>query len=295
MDLSGHIAGNRLLVFARKPAPVQVTYIGYQNTTGMAAMDYRLTDAWSDPPGTTDPCYTEKLVRLPQAFFCYQPSPDAPPVTPLPANDRGYVTFGSFNNFAKVTPQVLAAWAEILTRTPGSRLVILADAVPSLVAYVAQSFAQQGIAADRVEVAARRPRTEYLELIESGRHRARSVSVQGPHHHLRCLVAGRAGGHAGRPDLCLAVWVQRAGDLGVERTDCRLDRGVCASGRGPGRRPRAAGGLARRSAAADGRLAPVGPRRLYAATWKPRSEHVGRLVSGRQVMRVCGRSSPDGA
>jgi protein O-GlcNAc transferase len=165
VDLSGHIAGNRLQVFAHKPAPLQVTYIGYQNTTGMAAMDFRLTDDWSDPPGTTDAFYTEKLVRLPRSFFCYQPSANAPAVVPLPATTRGYVTFGSFNNFAKVTPQVLAAWAEILARVPDSRLIILADAVPSLLAYMAQSFAEGGIAADRVEVAARRPRSDYLELI----------------------------------------------------------------------------------------------------------------------------------
>ena len=144
---------------------MQVTYIGYQNTTGMAAMDYRLTDAWSDPPGTTDSFYTEKLVRLPRSFFCYQPSADAPPVTPLPALERGYVTFGSFNNFAKVTPQVLATWAEILNQMPGARLVLLADAAPSLVEHVRRSFAERGVAADRVELAARRPRGEYLRLM----------------------------------------------------------------------------------------------------------------------------------
>jgi predicted O-linked N-acetylglucosamine transferase (SPINDLY family) len=165
VDLSGHIAGNRLQVFAHKPAPVQVTYIGYQNTTGMAAMDYRLTDDWSDPPGTTDAFYTERLVRLPQSFFCYQPSADAPAVTPLPALERGYVTFGSFNNFAKITPQVLATWADILNRVSGSRLVLLADTAPSLAAHVRCAFAARGVAADRVELVARRPRGEYLRLI----------------------------------------------------------------------------------------------------------------------------------
>src|SRR5690606_22530240 len=80
VDMAGHIGGNRLLVFARKPAPVQVTYLGYQNTTGMSAMDYRLTDAHADPPGMTDRFYTEKLVRLPEAFFVYQPATDAPSV-----------------------------------------------------------------------------------------------------------------------------------------------------------------------------------------------------------------------
>jgi predicted O-linked N-acetylglucosamine transferase (SPINDLY family) len=165
VDLSGHIAGNRLLVFARKPAPVQVTYIGYQNTTGMQAMDYRLTDAWADPPGTTEAFYTEKLVRLPRAFFCYRPSPDAPPVAPLPALANGYVTFGSFNNFAKVTPAVLTAWARILNAVAGSRLVILASDAPSLVESVHRSFAEQSVEADRVRVVPRRPRSEYLQLI----------------------------------------------------------------------------------------------------------------------------------
>ena len=105
VDLTGHIGGNRLLVFARKPAPIQVTYIGYQNTTGMSAMDYRLTDERADPPGLSDAYYTEKLVRLPRAFFCYQPADDAPPLTPLPAATSGQVTFGSFNNSPKVTPR----------------------------------------------------------------------------------------------------------------------------------------------------------------------------------------------
>ena len=79
VDLAGHIGGNRLLVFARKPAPIQVTYIGYQNTTGMTAMDYRLTDERADPPGRTEEFHTEQLVRLPGSFFCYQPSDECPP------------------------------------------------------------------------------------------------------------------------------------------------------------------------------------------------------------------------
>ncbi len=165
VDLSGHIAGHRLLLFARKPAPVQVTYLGYQATTGMQAMDYRFTDAWSDPSGTTDAWYTEKLVRLSPAFFCYRPSPDAPPVAPLPALANGYVTFGSFNNFAKVTPAVLATWAELLRQVPRSRLAILAHAVPSLKAYVKEQFAGRGIEADRVSVLNRCRRPEYLQRI----------------------------------------------------------------------------------------------------------------------------------
>jgi predicted O-linked N-acetylglucosamine transferase (SPINDLY family) len=142
-----------------------VTYLGYQNTTGMAAMDYRLTDEWADPPGVTDAFYTEKLVRLPRCFFCYRPSGGAPPVNPPPALARGFVTFGSFNNFAKVTPRVLAAWAALLQAVPRSRLVIVADDSRLLRDDLARTFAGHGIASDRYEHAARRPRTDFLELI----------------------------------------------------------------------------------------------------------------------------------
>jgi predicted O-linked N-acetylglucosamine transferase (SPINDLY family) len=165
VDLAGHIAGHRLLVFARKPAPIQVTYIGYQNTTGMAGMDYRLTDEWADPPGTTDGFYTEELVRLPRSFFCYRPSDDAPPVGPLPAAVNGFVTFGSFNNFGKVTADVLAAWAKLLLSVDRSRLVILAAAVPSLGEYLTRTFQSHGVGAERFTLADRRPRDEYLKLV----------------------------------------------------------------------------------------------------------------------------------
>jgi predicted O-linked N-acetylglucosamine transferase (SPINDLY family) len=165
VDLSGHIGGNRLLLFARKPAPVQVTYIGYQNTTGMAAMDYRLTDAWADPPGTTDAFYTEKLVRLPRSFFCYQPSDDAPPVNALPSLEKGHVTFGSFNAFSKVTPTVLDTWAGLLAALPDSRLIIVANVCGSLVESLTRIFESHGVRTDRLTLADRRPRGEYLELI----------------------------------------------------------------------------------------------------------------------------------
>ena len=137
VDLTGHIGGGtRLLLFARKPAPIQVTYIGYQNTTGMQAMDYRFTDAYADPVGETDAFYSERLVRLPTTFFCYQPSAYAPPIAPLPARNRGYVTFLSANHFAKVTPAALDAWARILRAVEGSRLCVLADMTDALGAYL---------------------------------------------------------------------------------------------------------------------------------------------------------------
>jgi predicted O-linked N-acetylglucosamine transferase (SPINDLY family) len=165
VDLTGHIGDNRLMVFARKPAPIQVTYIGYQNTTGMVAMDYRLTDVYCDPPGLTEALHTEQLVRLPRTFFCYLPSPDAPEVDSLPALRLSQVTFGAFNNFTKVTPQVLETWAQILGRVPQARLVLLADEGPTLHRHISEIFESQHVGPERFEVVERLPRAEYLARI----------------------------------------------------------------------------------------------------------------------------------
>lgn len=124
VDLAGHTAKNRLLVFAERPAPVQVTWLGYPNTTGLSAMNYRLTDAIADPDGAADTLYTETLVRLPNGFLCFAPSEDAPDIGDLPSRTSGHITFGSFNNLSKVTAEVVGAWARILERVPKSRLLI---------------------------------------------------------------------------------------------------------------------------------------------------------------------------
>jgi len=121
-DLSGHTAGNRLLLFARKPAPIQITWIGYVGTTGLSAMDYLLADRHMVPPGT-EAGYREGVLRMPHGYVCYDP-PEAPPVNPLPALEQGHVTFGCFNNLAKITPEVVAVWARILQRLPQSRLIL---------------------------------------------------------------------------------------------------------------------------------------------------------------------------
>jgi protein O-GlcNAc transferase len=165
VDLTGHIAGNRLLAFARKPAPVQVTYIGYQNTTGMSAMDYRLTDAWADPPGATDAYYVEKLVRLPRSFFCYRPDDPSPAIAPLPALAAGRITFGAFNNFAKVSPRTLEVWLSILERLPDSRLLLLARGGGSLERRVGELARARAIDPRRIEFCDKRPRAQYLQLV----------------------------------------------------------------------------------------------------------------------------------
>jgi predicted O-linked N-acetylglucosamine transferase (SPINDLY family) len=124
VDLAGHTGGNRLLVFARKPAPVQASYLGYLGTTGLPAIDYYITDAHADPPGLTEAHFQEQLVRLPECGMCYQPGP-APDVNPeLPAGQSGQVTFACLNTLAKVSEEVLALWAQVLAAVPGSRLVL---------------------------------------------------------------------------------------------------------------------------------------------------------------------------
>jgi predicted O-linked N-acetylglucosamine transferase (SPINDLY family) len=99
VDLSGHTDGHRLLVFARKPAPVQVTWNGYANTTGLETMDYRITDSHADPVGATEAWHSERLVRLPEIYMAFEPPSHGPDVGPPPVREREYVTFGSFQRF----------------------------------------------------------------------------------------------------------------------------------------------------------------------------------------------------
>lgn len=123
VELTGHTANNRLGMMACRPAPVQVTWIGYPNTTGLPTIDYRLTDSLADPLETKQN-HVEELMRLPDCFLCYTPSPEAGPVCPTPALANGFITFGSFNNLAKITPKVLQVWARILCAVPNSRLIV---------------------------------------------------------------------------------------------------------------------------------------------------------------------------
>jgi predicted O-linked N-acetylglucosamine transferase (SPINDLY family) len=158
-DLAGHTRGNRLPVFARKPAPIQITWIGYPGTTGLAAMDYLLADPRQIPPHAEGD-YCERVLRMPEGYVCYDPPADAPAVGPLPAQ----VTFGSFNNPAKITPQVVAVWAELLRQTPASRLVMKFRGLdePSVAGRLAGLFAGQGIDPARLELLGG---TQHAELL----------------------------------------------------------------------------------------------------------------------------------
>jgi protein O-GlcNAc transferase len=162
VDLTLHTS-HRLLIFAQKPAPVQVSFAAYPGTTGLSTMDYRLTDPYLDPPGETDADYTERSIRL-QSFWCYEPpeSEEPPPVGPLPAERNGYVTFGCYNNFAKASRPTLNLWARVLQALPGSRLVLLAP-VGRCHDLVRRLFERAGITGDRVSLVGRADRCAYLE------------------------------------------------------------------------------------------------------------------------------------
>jgi len=156
VDLAGHTRANRLSVLARRPAPVQMSYLGYPATTGLEAVDGRFTDAWADPPGMTEAYHSEQLERLPDGFLCYRPDETAPPVSSLPMNAAGHVTFGSFNNLSKLTPPVIEAWSAILARLPDARLVVKAKALGDTVTAdrLTAAFAEHGIGADRLDLLA---------------------------------------------------------------------------------------------------------------------------------------------
>jgi protein O-GlcNAc transferase len=127
IDLAMHMASNRLPVFAQKPAPVQVTYLAYCSTTGLDTMDYRFTDPYLDPPGTSDNIYTESSLCLPETYWCYEADPRAPEVAPLSALAAGHITFGCLNNFSKVSGDTLETWSKLLAATPGSGLILHAQ------------------------------------------------------------------------------------------------------------------------------------------------------------------------
>jgi predicted O-linked N-acetylglucosamine transferase (SPINDLY family) len=163
IDLGGHTAGNRLLVLARKPALVQVTHFGYPNTTGMRAVDYRLTDSVTDPPGT-DASYTENLVRLPGVAWCWGPPENAPEPGPPPRVRNGFVTFGSLNNPAKVTDEVVGVWARILHAVAGSKLLLLSGRLTEARRRFEDLFAGHGIAPDRLRLEPRQSTERYYTL-----------------------------------------------------------------------------------------------------------------------------------
>ena len=151
IDLAGHTDQNRLMVFARKPAPLQATWLGYPDTTGMASIDFRITDVHADPAGA-EAFATEKLLRLPSGW-CYQPPQSAPPPV-AEVRERSGITFGCFNSIAKINAPLAALWSDLLKRSRGSRLLLKARGLDNrdVAARVAKMFTQHGIEPDRLEL-----------------------------------------------------------------------------------------------------------------------------------------------
>jgi predicted O-linked N-acetylglucosamine transferase (SPINDLY family) len=161
VDLSGHTGANRLPVFGLKPAPVQATYLGFPNSTGLPTIDYRISDPYADPPGLTERYHQEKLIRLPHAFFAFRPH--AAPLAPSPAVSTGVVTFASLNVFRKVTPAMMRLWARILSCVPRSRLLMITD--PSANDDVRAVFQDAGVTSDRLDLVQRGPLTQYFQRL----------------------------------------------------------------------------------------------------------------------------------
>jgi predicted O-linked N-acetylglucosamine transferase (SPINDLY family)/molybdenum cofactor biosynthesis enzyme MoaA len=161
IDLSGHTSGNRLLTFARKPAPIQVSWLGYLNTTGLSSMDYYLADSYLLPAGQFDDQFTEKLVQLP-VNATFTPDAQAPAVNALPALSNGYLTFGCFNRMLKITQATVQQWAALMHALPDSRLVIGGVGEGESTQHLQAWFAEAGIAAERIRYYPRADMATYL-------------------------------------------------------------------------------------------------------------------------------------
>ena len=158
IDLTMHMRSNRLLLFARKPAPVQVTWLAYPGGTGLPTIDYRLTDAHLDPPDS-DRHYAEKSIRLPGCWCCYDPLSDAP----IESHPRDFIRFASLNNPAKLNDPTLALWSGVLRAVPDSRLLLLVTSEDHR-GRIRRLFADAGIGEDRLEFTGYLPRPSYLKL-----------------------------------------------------------------------------------------------------------------------------------
>jgi predicted O-linked N-acetylglucosamine transferase (SPINDLY family) len=162
-DLTGHSAKNRLLLFARKPAPIQVSWAGYVGTTGLSSIDYLLSDIYSTPENE-DKYYSEKVIRMPDGWLCYDPPDYAPQVGALPFNQNGWVTFCSFSNPTKINEEVISVWAEIMKAVENSCLLIKYRGTDTAtnIERVTATFAAKGIDESRLVLEGQSPHIKLL-------------------------------------------------------------------------------------------------------------------------------------
>ncbi|TFG48538.1 MAG: tetratricopeptide repeat protein, partial [Candidatus Brocadiia bacterium] len=153
VDLAGHTGNNRLTAMAYKPAPIQVTYLGYPNTTGIRAIDYRFTDSDCEMPNSQQ-FYTEQLINLPDGFLCYRPPDHAQGVSAPPCKENGFITFGSFNNNCKINPALVKLWADVLNEIPRSKMLlkIKGGQFPEIQAPYFTMFETAGINPERINI-----------------------------------------------------------------------------------------------------------------------------------------------
>jgi predicted O-linked N-acetylglucosamine transferase (SPINDLY family) len=208
VDLAQHSDGNRILFFARKPAPVQVTYLGYPGTTGLGTFDGRLSDPHIDPLANGELFSTEPIERLPETFWCLRPIPAAPLVAPPPAIQRGTISFGCLNKFAKVSPAALRFWATILHRVPESRLMLSAPPGDHR-QRILDVFGANGVSSERIEFVAKQCFPDFLAL----------------HHQID--IALDPFPYNGGTTTCYALWmgvpvITLAGTTGVQRSGASL-------------------------------------------------------------------------
>lgn len=214
VDLAGHTSDSRLLVLARRPAPVQASYLGYPNTTGMAAVDWRIVDDVTDPPGMEEHA-VERLMRLDRCFLAYEPV-EYPEVAEPPCLTKDHVTFGSFNNMAKLNDSVFGLWADILKRVPHSRLLLKHDMShdPVVRERVLEAFRSRGVSDGRVE------------LLQRSRNRSSHLET-----YARIDIALDPFPYAGTTTTCEALWmgvpvVTLAGDRHASRVGASLLRAI---------------------------------------------------------------------
>jgi predicted O-linked N-acetylglucosamine transferase (SPINDLY family) len=165
VDLSGHTEHNRLSAFALRPAPVQATWLGYLNTTGLSTIDWRICDRYTDPEGETDRFHVERLFRMPASQWCYSPWTDIPVARPLPTREPTRLVFGSFNQYHRISDGCLDLWSEVLHRVPNAGIVLLDVRNPVVAGELLARLSQRGITPDRVEMRGRLPLDAYFNAM----------------------------------------------------------------------------------------------------------------------------------